>query len=453
MPGAALSGDDRALISRFESAGQGHVFRFLARLTDFEARSLVAQAARLDLDQIAALAKPSGGPAKGGKNEPPGDELVRLDAAKRLAAVATARGVEELRAGRVAVVVAAGGQGTRMGSAAPKGMWPVGPASGKPLFQWHAEKAVHWARKLKRPLPFFVMVSDATIRATEEFFRWHGHFGLDASWVRFPCQASLPPLDDAGRLLLESPSRVAMAPNGHGGLFAALAGAKLLDLLADHGVKTLSYVQIDNPLIRTVDPAFVGLHALRGSEFSSKSVEKRDASERVGVFARVDGRASIVEYTELTDAETHARSPDGSLRFSQANIAAHCIDVAFARRMAAEGLPVHRAKKKVPHVDGDGSPVAPSAPNATKFESFLFDAIPRAARSLVLETTRADEFSPIKANHGADSPDTARADLIAQFRRWHEHAGLREADGALEVDPTKAPDESAFRALHGLQPL
>jgi UDP-N-acetylglucosamine/UDP-N-acetylgalactosamine diphosphorylase len=453
VPGAALSGDDRALIARYEAAGQAHLFRFLPRLSDFDARALLSQARRIDLDGVGRLAKDGGSAAKPRRAEPPGDELVRLDAARRLRAEASARGVAELSAGRVAVVVAAGGQGTRMGSAAPKGMWPVGPTSGKPLFQWHAEKVVHWARKLKRPIPYVVMVSDATQRATEEFFRWHGHFGLDATWVRFACQASLPPLDDAGRMLLETPSRIATAPNGHGGLFAALASSKLLDLLADHGVTTLSYVQIDNPLVRTVDPEFVGLHALRGSEFSSKSVEKRDAAEKVGVFARVGGRPSIVEYTELTAEETNARGADGSLRFSQANIAAHCIDVAFARRMASEGLPVHRAKKKVPFVDAEGRAVAPESPNATKFESFLFDAIPRAGRSLVLETTRADEFSPIKSNHGADSPDTARTDLVAQFRRWHEHAGVSCGDGALEVDPSKAPDETAFRALHGLQPL
>jgi len=253
-------------------------------------------------------------------------------------------------------------------------------------------------------------------------------------------------------MLLETPSRIARSPNGHGGLFAALASSKLLDLLDDHGVRTLSYVQIDNPLIRAVDPAFIGFHVRRGSQISSKSVAKRDASEKVGVFARVGGRPAIVEYTELTEAQSRAVAADGSLVFGHANIAAHCIDVAFARRIAAEGLPVHRAKKKVPHVDASGRATSPDKPNATKFESFLFDAIPRAERSLVVETSRAEEFSPIKQNEGADSPDTARADLIAMFRGWHERAGLTCPAGAVEVDPSKAPDEAAFRRLHGLPP-
>jgi len=445
-----LSTDDRTLVARYEAAGQGHVFRFLPTLGDVERRALLAQAGTIDLDEVARLAAPRDASAKTSVVEPPGDELLPLAAARASRAEAHARGVEELRAGRVAVVVAAGGQGTRLGSTAPKGLWPVGPTSGKTLFQWHADKAAYWSRQVRRPIPFVVMVSEATQRATDEAFRWYGHFGLDASWVRMACQGSLPPLDDAGRLFLETTSRIAMSPNGHGGLFAALASSKLLDLLDDHGVRTLSYVQIDNPLIRTVDPAFIGFHALRGSRISSKSVAKRGASERVGVFARVGGRPAIVEYTELTDAQSTAVGADGSLVFGHANIAAHCIDVAFARTIAADGLPVHRARKKVPFVDAAGRAVSPETPNAVKFESFLFDAIPRAERSLVVETTRAEEFSPIKQNEGADSPETARADLIAMFRGWFERAGLTCAEGAVEVDPSKAPDEAAFRRMHGL---
>jgi UDP-N-acetylglucosamine/UDP-N-acetylgalactosamine diphosphorylase len=444
----ALSAEDRALIERFEAAGQGQVFRFLPKLPPADARALLAQARTIDLALIAKLGK-LGDEAAHGAVEPPGDELLRLDAARAKRSEAEKRGIEELAAGRVAVVVAAGGQGTRLGSAAPKGLWPVGPTSGKPLFQWQAEKVLYWARRLKRPIPYFVMVSEATQRATEDAFRWHGHFGLDATWVRLACQGSLPPLDDAGKLILEKPSRIATAPNGHGGLFAALRDAKLLDLLTDHGVRTLSYVQIDNPLIRTIDPAFIGFHVLAGADVSSKSVAKTNPDERVGVFARVGGKPAIVEYSELTAEQSRERAADGSLRFGQANIAAHCLDLDFARRMADEGLPVHRARKKVPFVDAAGAVVQPDKPNATKFESFLFDAIPRASRSVVLETTRADEFSPIKQNVGADSPDKARADLIALFRGWHERAGVPAPEGALEVDPSRAPDEAAFRLLHG----
>lgn len=454
--GKSLAADDRELVARFERAGQGHVFGFLGALSGAETEELFADARRVDLDRVAALVAHDAAAkaATGSAPLPPGDELLRLDrgeAHAKLRAEARAAGIEELRAGRVAVIVVAGGQGTRLGHSAPKGLWPVGPLTGKPLLAWHAEKVLHWSRRVGRPIPFVLLVSDATARPTEDFLRWHKWCGLDPTWVRTPRQASLPAVDDAGRIVLASRSRIALAPNGHGGLYSALRDAKLLDLLADHGVRTLATCQVDNPLIRTADPEFVGFHVLRGSQFSSKSVAKRSASEKVGVFARCGGRACVVEYSELTPEQSAARDANGDLVFGQGNIAAHCIDLAFARDVARDGLPYHRARKKVPYADAAGAVVDPPAPNAWKFESFVFDALPRAERSFVLETSRADEFSPIKNADGEDSPESARRDLIAQFRGWHERAGLPSSAPALEVSPLEAPDEESFRAARGIR--
>lgn len=449
---AALSAEDKELIGRFEAAGQGHVFRFLRDLGRDEADALLADARSVDLALVARLAASQDVPPTGDL-DPPGDELQTIvpnDDYRRLRNAAHDRGLHELQEGRVAVVVAAGGQGTRLGATAPKAFWPVGPLSGKPLLQWHAEKVLFWAREIRRPVPFIVLVSDATAKPTEEFLRWHGWFGLDPTWVRLPKQRSLPAVDDAGRILLASRSRIALAPNGHGGTFAALRDARLLDLLADHGVRTLSYVQVDNPLVRTLDPVFVGFHVRRESEFSSKSVAKRSPDEKVGVFGRRGGRPCVLEYSELPRTLATASAGDGTLLFGQGSIAAHCIDLAFARRVAAADLPYHRARKKVTHVDHEGGTVTPDAPNAWKFESFLFDALPLARRSLVLETLRRDEFSPIKNADGEDSPETARRDLVALFRGWLHRAGMPSGAGAVEVSPLEAPDEHAFRRRRGL---
>lgn len=449
---ANLDAADRDLIARWDLAGQGHVARFLGELSRLEAEGLLAELRSVDPEQVARLAAGGDdGAAVAGPLEPPGDEFVpALDRSARREA--TEAGLAEVRSGRVAVVVAAGGQGTRLGSTAPKGMWPAGPLSGKPLLHWHAEKVLHWARRAGRPVPFVILVSDATVRATEDFLRWHRWFGMDPTWVRLVKQRSLPAVDADGRVLLATKSSLALAPNGHGGLYAALRESGVLGLLQDHGVRSLAYCQVDNPLIRTLDPAFVGLHVTRGAAFSSKSVAKRSADEKVGVFARAGGRPCVVEYSELTDAQARATDASGALVFGQGNIAAHVIDVAFAQEVAKRGLPHHRALKMVPYVDATGDPVRPERPNATKFESFVFDALPWAATTLVLETLRAEEFSPIKNADGEDSPATARRDLVEQFRAWHRDAGIPCADGALEVSPLEAPDEDAFRAARGVAP-
>ncbi|MCG3135624.1 MAG: putative uridylyltransferase [Planctomycetes bacterium] len=444
---------DREVVRAFEDAGQGHVFRFLPDLRRDDAAALLADARSVDLAQLARLAASSECAAAPAAIEPLGEELVRIgdhDDARRLRNAAHDRGQAEIREGRVAVVIAAGGQGTRMGSAVPKALWPVGPRSGKPLLQWHFEKILFWARKLGRPVPVALLVSDATAQITEDFVRWHSFFGVDPTWVRFARQRSLPAVDAEGRILLAAKHRIALAPNGHGGTFAALRDAKLLDLWHDHGVRTISYCQIDNPLVRTLDPVFVGFHTRHESEFSSKSVAKRSPAERVGVFARCGGRACVVEYSELRPEQASAVDQSGELMFGQGSIAAHAIDLGFARSVAREGLPFHRASKRVAHVDAHGRLVSPEGANAVKFETFLFDALPRAHRTLVLETRRSDEFSPIKNAEGEDSPETARRDLIELFRGWMRRAGRDAPPGSLEFSPLEAPDEHAYRASLGL---
>ncbi len=436
------------VLERLEKAGQSHAFRYGGEIGEGALRGLVAQAGALDLSCLATPETPTAT----GALEPLGDALSALpsdDEGRTARREAHEHGIELLNEGRVAVVIAAGGQGTRLGSEAPKGLWPCGPTSGKPLLQWISEKVTHWTRRIGRRIPVIIMVSDATAAQTERLLHWHGGFGLDPTWVRTAVQGTLPCVDDDGKLLLAAKDRIATAPNGHGGVYRALRDAKLLDLLDDHGVTTLSYVQVDNPLVQPVDPVFLGLHASSRSHLSSKSVAKTQPEERVGVFARRGGRVEVVEYSELSAEDAQRRDGD-RLVFGQGSIAAHAIDLGFAREIAGRGLPLHRARKIVPYVDDEGRAVTPDQPNAWKLETFLFDALQFTDRALVVETDRAAEFAPIKNAAGADSPETARQALVRAFRGWYARAELPVPTGLTEVNPLEAPDERAFRALHGL---
>src|SRR5687768_3750435 len=159
-PPAQLERPDRDLVHRFEEAGQGHVFRFLPGLDRSETAALLADARSVDLAVVAGLVAGGARPTLSGAMEPPGAELVRLtdgDDYRRMRNAAHDRGIAEIKEGRVAVVIAAGGQGTRLGSAAPKCMWPVGPLTGKPLLQWHFEKVLFWARQVGRSVPIVVL--------------------------------------------------------------------------------------------------------------------------------------------------------------------------------------------------------------------------------------------------------------------------------------------------------
>ncbi|MCX6950692.1 MAG: UTP--glucose-1-phosphate uridylyltransferase, partial [Verrucomicrobia bacterium] len=218
---------------------------------------------------------------------------------------------------------------------------------------------------------------------------------------------------------------------------------------------TLSYFQVDNPLVRCIDPSFIGWHLMRGSEMSSKMVPKAYAEEKVGHFCTQGGKSVVVEYSDLPMAMQRETDANGQLRYVAGSVAIHLLDREFIRRMAsgAEGtaLPFHRADKKIPTVDASGAAVKPEKANGVKFEMFVFDALPFAKNPVIIEALRADDFSPVKNADGLDSPETCRDDQLRQFARWLRANGATvttDATGlpgaAVEVSPQFGYDEDSF---------
>jgi UDP-N-acetylglucosamine/UDP-N-acetylgalactosamine diphosphorylase len=287
-------------------------------------------------------------------------------------------------------------------------------------------------------VPWILMTSAATDAATRGFFSAHGHFGLDPERVRFVAQGALPALDLEGRALLAAPDRLAEAPDGHGGVFAALRASGALAELAARGVERVFYHHVDNPLVRVGDPVFLGLHVARGAEMSCKAVEKLDPLERMGFLCRRAGRPEVIEYSEIPPEIARARLPGGGLRFRLGSVGIHVLERRFLERVA-EGppLPLHAARKPVAALGPDG---APATVGGFKLERFVFDALARAGVVALMETPRRDEYSPVKNARGAASPETARRDLVALYRRWIDEAGLEApeegpgADLRIEMD-------------------
>lgn len=435
-----LPPDARETITRFRAAGQEHVFRFLDRLAPGERDSLLAQAAAVDLDLVARLASEVLDEAPRAPEIAP---LEPLGPDHPDAAEARRRGHDLFRQGKVAFYTVAGGQGTRLGYDGPKGGYPVGPFSGKTLFRWHAEKVLAASRRYGRAVPWIVMVSETNEAETKRLFAAESWFGLEDR-VHFVAQRMLPAVDADGKIVLRTPFELMLAPNGHGGSIDALSRDGVLDRLADAGVELLSYFQVDNPLLNPADEAFLGFQALREAEMTAKVVSKRGPEEKAGVVALVDGRPGVVEYSEITDEDAHARSADGRLVYDLANIAAHGLSVDFVRRLQGAGLPYHTAKKKVPTVDDAGDPIEVTG---RKFETFVFDAIPLARGFFAWLTERAEEFSPLKNAEGEDSPESVRRDLLERTRRWYDRAGVAPPgnEEELEVSPLTAYDDETFR--------
>jgi UDP-N-acetylglucosamine/UDP-N-acetylgalactosamine diphosphorylase len=437
------------------AAGQGRLADALPTLDEADRATLTAELEALDLGLMRRLVEGLGdeGAHPLGRVEPPDPEglipLPRDDDDRAREARAREAGEVLLRGERVAAVLLAGGQGTRLGFDGPKGLFPFAPITGRILFAHHAATIAAVRRRYGAALPWYILTSPQNDGETRAAFAAHEWFGLDPASVRFVVQGTLPAVDaDTGDILREAPGHLALSPDGHGGLLSALRRSGALEEMAAEGIRTIFTFQVDNPLARVCRPEVLGHHALARADMSSVVVRKLGPEEKMGVVARVDGRPAVVEYSDLPDALAERRDAEGELVYWAGSIAVHCIEVDFARRLTDGGLrlPYHHARKKVPYLADDGTRVEPEEPNAVKFETFLFDALPSAARTATIEAAREDEFSPIKNAEGADSPATARRDLNRLYARWLAAAGVAVPVGAdgepvdIEVDPRRALD-------------
>lgn len=435
------------LTSKFAEYGQDHVFAFAEDLSPEGRRQLERQAENVDLAEIQHLYQTLVGGDHAG-NENIADELSPADFVllpnnggdADLWQKARETGEQALRDGRVAAFVVAGGQGTRLGYDGPKGTFPVTPVVEKSLFQVFAEKILAATKRYGKPIPWFVMCSDINYEPTVEFFEKHHYFGLKSENVHFFSQGLMPAVDAKGKIILSEKDSLALSPDGHGGSLRALVRSGSVDRMKEMGIDIISYFQVDNPLVRCVDPEFIGFHLLNESELSSKALPKAYPEEKVGVFCERNGKSVVIEYSDLPQRLAEERDKDGELTFRAGSIAIHVFDREFVNRLGtgqdeSAKLPFHRAHKKVPFVDSDGTRHEPQDPNGYKFEMFVFDALPFAKNPVIIETAREDDFSPVKNAEGVDSPDTSRKDQLRQFARWMKAAGID-----LAVDETGLPE-------------
>jgi UDP-N-acetylglucosamine/UDP-N-acetylgalactosamine diphosphorylase len=353
--------------------------------------------------------------------------------------------------GKVAAFTVAGGQGTRLGFEGPKGMFTA-TVSGKSLFQVFAEQLRKAQEKYGAIIPWYIMTSPMNDAQTRGFFKEKNYFGLAARNVMFFPQGTLPSISLDGKLLLSSKGELALNADGHGGSLRALRRSGALGDMKKRGVEYLSYIQVDNPNVKMIDPLFVGLHALDNAEMSAKMLPKSHAKEKVGNFCLQDGKMSVIEYSDIPDELAELRNDDGSLAFNAGNVAIHIISVSFIDRLTSGNdaqLPYHRAIKAVPYVDDSGQLVKPAKPNAVKLERFIFDALPLAKHAIILETDRVEEFAPIKNAEGDDSPATSKQLQSERAARWLEQHGVKvprnaegKVDALIEISPLTATEPS-----------
>ncbi len=204
-------------------------------------------------------------------------------------------------------------------------------------------------------------------------------------------------------------------------------------------------------MVPICDPMLVGYHLLSDAQITTQVVKKRFATEKVGNVVSVDGRTRIIEYSDLPQDAAELTNPDGTLKLWAGNIAVHLFERRFLESMQnmASALPFHRAFKSVPYVDEKGNLHKPSQPNAFKFERFIFDLLPMAEKSLVVEGDAAEVFAPVKNADGAatDTPSATKKAISDLHKKWLRAGGATVSEEAIvEIHPSWALDADETKA-------
>ncbi|MBN2297468.1 MAG: UDPGP type 1 family protein [Deltaproteobacteria bacterium] len=358
------------------------------------------------------------------------------------AALYREHGEDLIRQGRIAALIVAGGQGSRLGIDAPKGIVEVAPLSSKSLFCLHSQKLLALCRKYRTTIPVFIMTSRTNDAQTKTYFSVNDYFGLDKNHVHFFMQGMLPSITPEGKFLLSREGGLFMNPDGHGGTFSALKKNGCLDIMKSRDIEEIFYFQVDNPLVRVCDPLFVGLHNRSIADMSSKVTRKLSYEEKVGVIAQVNGKTQVIEYSDMSDDMRYATDEMEEMLYWAGNLAIHMIRRDFAETFTQEGLllPYHHADKTIPTLNSNGNPVEEKG---IKFETFIFDALPLAEKTITLEVLRDEEFAPVKNMTGEDSLESSREMQSALYRSWLEEAGIKVSkDIKVEISPLFALEKT-----------
>ena len=386
--------------------GQEHILNHFDELNDTEKEELLGQIEIIDFSVLDNLDAEKNSNSVRGTFEPLGAVTIEDIAAN--SDEYTKTGIEAIKAGKVAAVLLAGGQGTRLGFDKPKGMFRIGVDEELYIFQCLINNLMDVVKIAGVWIPLYIMTSEKNNDDTIAFFKEKNYFGYDPEYVKFFIQDMAPSVDFNGKILMESRSKISVSPNGNGGWFSSLVRAGLLDEIKAKGVEWINVFAVDNVLQRIADPSFIGAVIKSGLQSGGKVVSKADPDERVGVLCLEDGMPSIVEYYEMTEEMRTLLDDKGNLAYRYGVILNYLFNVKKLEEICDNKMPVHIVDKKIPYMDENGEFITPSQPNGHKFETLVLDMVHMQDSCLAYEVVREKEFAPVKNATGVDSVESAR---------------------------------------------
>lgn len=384
--------------------GQSHILDYYDELTEGEQSQLLKDIENTNFNIIKNLDGKSS--EKRGELAPI-ESAVSVDEAHRRKIHFEAVGLNALSEGKVAAVLLAGGQGSRLGFNGPKGTFNIGVTRELTIFEQLINNALKVTDITGVHFPIFIMTSTVNHKDTVKFFEEHNNFGYPHDRIHFFVQDVAPTCDYNGKVFLDQKHRISLAPNGNGGWYSSLVNSGLSQILEREDIEWLNVFGVDNVLQKICDPSFIGATILKRCNCGAKVVKKACAEEKVGVLCLENNKPAIVEYYEMPD-ELKNKKQKGELVFRYGVTLNYLFNVRDLNLTLSGALPYHLAEKAIAHIE-NGVRVIPSSPCGYKFETLVVDMVKMMGSCLAFEVEREKEFAPIKNATGTDSIETARA--------------------------------------------
>lgn len=388
---------------------QEHLLYFYNDLTNDEKEILLNDILDLDFDKILTLYTNSLKPNTPQYVISPLEHFEKEQLSNKLINKYIKIGEKELKKNTYAVVTMAGGQGSRLGYQGPKGTYEIKFNIGKKsLFELACDTLKKANNLYGITLFWYIMVSPENKKQTIDYFKQHNYFGYPKEYITFFIQDTIPLIDVNGKIVLQDYYKIKEVSNGNGNVFKAMKKYNIITDMKKKNIKWVFFAGIDNILTKHVDPLFLGMTIDCKMQVGSKSIFKKDPLSNTAVYCRKNGKPAILDYDEIDLNLSETKDKNGSFVYREANVLAHLMNIKAIEYVSTKSLPYHRAYKKNPIINEEGTKIVPTSPNTFKFENFIFDSFSFFDNILLLRVKEEEEFAPIKDFTGMYTPETAK---------------------------------------------
>ncbi|NGX48683.1 MAG: putative uridylyltransferase [Candidatus Anoxychlamydiales bacterium] len=288
------------------------------------------------------------------------------------------KGVQTLKKQKVALIILAAGQGTRLGFDKAKGLFKV---CNKTLFEHLLDKIKSKQEKLNIKLYLSIMTSEINRREIISFFEKNKNFGFEKDQIDFFKQPSAPFLDEKGSWITDN-DKILKAPDGNGSIFKSFCESNIFFKYKTKKIKYISTVPIDNPLLDPFDDAFIGFHVNNKSDVTIKCMERKSLDEKQGAIGLQDGKIKIIEYIHLNKNLNFKK-----LNFKFSNSGIYLINLEAFQELKNVKLKYHFVKKRVKN---------DTEILAFKAESFIFEGFEYIGKVNTMQADFDDFYAPLK---------------------------------------------------------